>query len=74
MQPQKPRSNMWYLLPIFVGLIGGIIAYWVLRHDDPAKAKNCLYIGIVLAAIGIFVDVMILTQIPEIEPGFNVHV
>ena len=29
-----------------MGLIGGIIAYFVLRHDDPRKAKNCLYLGI----------------------------
>jgi len=65
---------MWYLLPIFVGLIGGIITYWILRHDDPKKAKNCLYIGIVLAIIGIVVNILIATQIPELVPGFDVNV
>jgi len=65
---------MWYLLPIFVGLIGGIIAYWILRHDDPKKAKNCLYIGIVLAIIGIVVNILIVTQIPELVPDFDVNV
>ena len=65
---------MWYLLPIFVGLIGGIITYWILRHDDPKKAKNCLYIGIVLAIIGIVVNILIVTQIPELVPGFDVNV
>ena len=24
---------MWFLLPIFLGLIGGVIAYFVLRSD-----------------------------------------
>ena len=74
MYPEKPRSNIWYLLPIFLGLIGGVIAYFVLRTDDPKKAKNCLYLGIVLAIIGIFLNVLILTQVPEIEEGFNVHI
>jgi uncharacterized membrane protein YeaQ/YmgE (transglycosylase-associated protein family) len=74
MEHTKSRSNMWYLLPIFVGLIGGIIVYWILRHDDPKKAKNCLYIGIVLAIIGIVVNILIVTQIPELVPDFDVNV
>ena len=74
MYPEKSRSNFWYLLPIFLGLIGGIIAYFVLRKDDPKKAKNCLYLGIILAIIGIFLNVLLATQIPDIEEGFNVHI
>ncbi len=74
MYPEKTRSNWWFLLPIFVGLIGGIIAYFVLRQDDPNKAKNCLYLGIILAIIGMMLNVLILTQIPEIEQGFNINV
>ena len=74
MYPEKPRSNFWFLLPIFLGLIGGVIAYFVLRNDDSKKAKNCLYLGIVLAIIGIFMNLFILWQIPGIEEGFNVKV
>ncbi len=74
MYPERPRSNFWFLLPIFLGLIGGIIAYFVLRQDDPKKAKNCLYLGIVLAIIGIMINMLILTQIPELNPGFNINV
>ena len=65
---------MWYLLPIFVGLIGGIIAYWILRRDDPKKAKKCLYLGIVLAMVGIIINILIVTQIPDLAPDFNVNV
>jgi len=43
--PTTLRSNWWYLLPIFVGFIGGLIAYFVVKNDDPSKAKNCLIIG-----------------------------
>ncbi len=73
MYPEKSRSNFWFLLPIFLGLIGGIIAYFVLRQDDPKKAKNCLYLGIVLAIIGVMINILVFTQIPEIEQSFNIN-
>lgn len=74
MNPERPRSNMWFLLPIFLGLIGGVIAYFVLRGDDPKKAKNCLYLGIVLAIIGILLNLFLASQIPSLEDGFNVKI
>ena len=40
MYPEKIRSRAWYLVPIFFGLIGGIIAYFAIRRDDPQKAKE----------------------------------
>ena len=58
---------------VFLGLIGGIIAYFVLRQDDPTKAKNCLYLGIILAIIGLALNVLILTQIPELDQGFDIN-
>ena len=73
MYPERRRSNFWFLLPIFLGLIGGIIAYFVLRQDDPNEAKNCLYLGIVLAIIGLMLNVLVLTQIPAIEQGFDIN-
>ena len=73
MYPEKRRSNLWFLLPIFLGLIGGIIAYFILRNDDPKKAKNCLYLAIVLAAIGIILNIVLASQFPSIEEGFNVN-
>jgi len=51
--PEKPRSNAWFLLPIFFGLIGGIIAFFILRQSDSRKARNCLYLGIVFMIIGL---------------------
>lgn len=76
MQPERTRSNFWFLLPIFLGLIGGIIAYFVLRHDDPKKAKNCLYLGIVLAVVGIGLNFLFAVQLGDIgqDLGFAVNV
>ena len=35
------------------GIIGGVIAYFVIKQDDPIKAKNCLKLGIILLIIDI---------------------
>ncbi len=44
----RGRSRIWYVMPIFLSIIGGFIAYFLLRYDDPSKAKNCLWLGIIL--------------------------
>ena len=72
--PNKTRSNAWFLLPIFFGVIGGIIVFFILRQDDPQKAKNCLYLGIVFMLIGIIFNIVIAASIPDLDPGFNVNI
>ena len=72
--PEKSRSNAWFLLPIFFGMIGGIIAFFILRRDDPRKARNCLYVGIVFMVIGIILNIIIATTVPGLDSGFNVNV
>ena len=39
-QPTQSAGGIWYLLPIFFGLIGGIIAWLIVRKNDSKKAKN----------------------------------
>ena len=73
MEPERQRSNCWYLVPIFLGLIGGIIAYFALRNDDCGKAKNCLFLGIILGAIGIIFNLLFLTSEIPIEKQFGVN-
>jgi len=72
LEPERQRSNWWYLLPIFLGIIGAIIAYFALRNDDQQKAKKCLYLGLILGAIGIFFQIL-LAEIP-IEEQFGVNI
>ena len=71
---ERPRSNAWYLLPIFIGMIGGIIGYLAIRKDDPQKAKNCIYIGIVMMIIGIIFNIILLGVEGVANPGFNVNI
>ena len=72
--PEKPRSRAWFLLPIFFSWIGGIVAYFILRQDDPPKAKNCLYLGIALTAVGLILNFIIFASIPDLGSGFNVNI
>ena len=70
----KVKSNWWFLLPIFLNISGGAIAYFVLRNEDPEKAKNCLMLGAVLLAILIFLGVLLTWLVPaeqESEPDYD---
>jgi len=51
----RKKSSLWFLLPIFFNVIGGVIAYFIIKDDDPSKAKNCLWLGIILFVIPIII-------------------
>ncbi|MDE1868030.1 MAG: hypothetical protein KGI08_10025, partial [Thaumarchaeota archaeon] len=69
-------SSLWFLLPILFNVIGGIVAYFVIRDDDPRKAKSCLLLGILLAAIPILLIVVPIlvgiTILPHFMPPINI--
>ena len=75
----KRRSSFWFLLPIIFNVVGGIIAFFVIREDDPRKARNCLYLGIILCiipvlliVIPILVGIIIIPHVgPPVSP--NTH-
>lgn len=50
---KRKDDKIWYLLPILIGIVGGIIAYLILKEDNPQFAKKCLMIGIILTIVSI---------------------
>ena len=48
-----PTSKAWYLLPIFLGIVGGVIAWFALRNKNPPQARKMLVVG--AAVFGAFV-------------------
>jgi len=53
LQSQQKPSNWWYLLPIFFGIFGGLIMFFVLRNKEQKMVRNGLALGIILEAIHI---------------------
>jgi 2-hydroxy-6-oxonona-2,4-dienedioate hydrolase len=55
--PTKRRRDvlLWYLLPVFLQVIGGLIAYFSLRNSNPTIAKNSLWIGIILTMVSVII-------------------
>jgi superfamily II DNA helicase RecQ len=47
---QSP-SVVWYLLPIFFALLGGIIGYSTFRHEKKSIANNLLFLGIIMSFV-----------------------
>lgn len=52
----KKRSALWYLLPIFIGIVGGVITYFIIKNSDPLKGKYCLIIGGVVTVVGYVIN------------------
>ncbi len=44
-------SGLWWLLPIFMGWLGGVIAWLVNKDVDPRKARAMLFTGIAISAV-----------------------
>ena len=67
-QTPKIRSKWWYLLPVFLGLIGGVISWFALKSFDRKLAKNCLILGIILVVI----EIIILVDLFASSDIFNI--
>lgn len=67
----RKRSNFWFLLPILFNVIGGVIAYFIIKDDDPRKAKNCLWLGIILTALSFVIFVIPLLIGISLMPDFE---
>ena len=58
----KPTA-LWYLVPFFFGIIGGIVAYVGTKDDDEGMANNLLLFGIGWSIVLIIIYLAILASI-----------
>jgi hypothetical protein len=47
----SPVPGWGWLLPLFLGLLGGIIGWVALRDDNPRGARNVLVVGVVVSVL-----------------------
>ena len=73
MESERVKSLWWILLPIFLGIIGGIIGYFVLKNDDLKLAKFCLHLSILLTIIEIIVWVPLVILTEQLTPNLGVN-
>jgi hypothetical protein len=60
--PVRPRSAVgrpthpaWWLLPILMGWMGGLLAWLLLRDQDPARARAMLVTGILATVVWVVI-------------------
>ena len=56
---RKNPSKGWYLLPIFFGILGGLVMYFIVRDDNKQMAKNGLILSVILTIVGILFIVIL---------------
>ena len=73
----ESSSKAWYLLPIFLSIIGGLVSFAVLRRRDPSLARNTLVLGIIifglliaLIVVGSYLDSNVSAS--DLEPDTSV--
>ena len=47
------RSAFWFLLPLLLGVVGGIIMWFVVKNDDRQMANIGLLIGVIITGLSL---------------------
>lgn len=55
----KQTSAGWWLLPLFMTWVGGLIAYLVVRDSDQSKAKRLLWFGLGMTAFWLILYILL---------------
>ena len=61
-------SGAWYLVPLFFGIIGGIIAWAVNKDKDPKRARNLLIFGLLWSIVPIIIIGIVLFYTLTVPP------
>ena len=60
--PKEKPTNAWFIIAIFLGIIGGIIGYALTKDDDQELANDLLHVGIITSftiAIIIIIELLL---------------
>lgn len=66
---RRPRSAWWFALPALFSVLGGVVAYLAIRRDDPAKARNCMWLGLVMTAVSVALNLALAAEFAGIVSG-----
>jgi hypothetical protein len=60
----RPSHPAWWLLPILMGWMGGLLAWLLIRDQDPMRARAMLVAGIVSTIAWIVVYSLLVVPVP----------
>lgn len=52
-KPKSKPTRAWYLVPLLLSIIGGIIGYFAVKNDDKPMANRLLIIGVVMFVLAL---------------------
>ena len=70
-QYQQKISGAWWLLPIFLGALGGLIAFFAVLKRRPGMAVAMLILGVVLSVIAYLVIRNIVNSLSDFGLSFS---
>lgn len=65
-RPVRPVNGAWWLAPILLGWLGGLIAWLVNKEADPKTARAMLIVGIAISVVG---AILVAVAIPSLDGG-----
>ncbi len=68
-EKEKPRpTSLLYLVPIFMGLLGGILMYIAVKDQNQEMANAGMFVGVFITIIGItFYAIILILGLASIE-------
>ena len=66
---RRRRSAWWFALPALFSVLGGVVAYLAIRRDDPAKARNCMWLGLAMTALSVALNLALASEFANIVAG-----
>jgi hypothetical protein len=61
----RPTHPAWWLLPILMGWMGGLLAWLLLRDQDAARARAMLVTGIVATVVWVVIYSTLIPVVPN---------
>ncbi len=55
--PSSPSIMIW-ILPILLGVIGGVLMYFILKDEDKDRAQHGLIVGIMISVFSSIIGIM----------------